>query len=116
MLTCQYSFVLIQDRVLHAMQRHIPHSRYLSAHLFTHRGRRGPVGKERPVHGLRQDPARLQQTGTLSIFRTFKSVKFHQTVVDEWFDIVGGTGQVQMSITYRPSTVRACLYFFSPNF
>jgi serum/glucocorticoid-regulated kinase 2 len=26
------------------------------------------------------------------------------TVADEWFDVVGGTGQVQMSITYRPST------------
>ncbi|KIM33955.1 hypothetical protein M408DRAFT_18924 [Serendipita vermifera MAFF 305830] len=25
------------------------------------------------------------------------------TVIDEWYDIVGGTGQVQMSITYRPS-------------
>ena len=97
------------------MQRHFPHSRYLSAHLFAHRSRRGPIWRERPVYGLRQNPTRLQQTGTLSNLCIFKLLKFHQTVVDEWFDIVGGTGQVQMSITYRPSTVRACLYLIAPT-
>ena len=32
-----------------------------------------------------------------------------QNIYDQWYDLVGGTGQIQITVTYRPSTVRTLL-------
>jgi serum/glucocorticoid-regulated kinase 2 len=73
----------------------------------------GQSGKNDPYMGSVKIQPDFNKLVCVLNFSTFKSLKFLQTVVDEWFDIVGGTGQVQMSITYRPSTVRACLCFIA---
>ena len=45
--------------------------------------------------------------GTISVHICTRRLQpLLQNIYDQWFDLVGGTGQIQITVTYRPSTVR----------
>lgn len=48
--------------------------------------------------------SKLVSTTFLHIF--IQMLILLQNIYDSWYDLIGGTGQIQISVTYRPSTVR----------